>query len=62
MKGTTKKPAAETKKQVSPMLLKEGGKPLGPGVVKRQRREGEAPAEGGPAANYTPSEQVFRRR
>ena len=60
--GTPKKPATETKKQVSPLLLKEGGKPMGPGVVKRQRREDDASAEGSAEANYKPSEQVFRRR
>ncbi|HCF57574.1 MAG TPA: hypothetical protein DFS52_06225 [Myxococcales bacterium] len=62
MKGTSKKQASKSKAQVSPLLLKEGGKPLGPGVVKRPRREAASSANAGEEPGYTPSEQVFRRR
>ena len=38
-------------------------KVLGPGVVKRPKRDPSAPAPSGPEdLNYKPSEQVFRRR
>jgi hypothetical protein len=59
MKGTQKKSAD---KQVSTLLLKEGGKALGPGVVKRPRREQSEENGSEQVPSYTPSEQVFRRR
>jgi hypothetical protein len=62
MKGTPKKQAQKTNPQVSPTLLKEGAKPLGPGVVKRAKRDNTEAAGGGGDPSYTPSEQVFRRR
>ena len=43
--------------------LREGEQVLGPGVVKRARRDpATAPAAGSETPEYTPSEQVFRRR
>ena len=40
----------------------EAAKVIGPGVVKRPKRDPSAPPAPGDEPNYKPSEQVFRRR
>ncbi len=64
MSKSPKKPAkGEAEKPETP-ALKQGEKVIGPGVIKRPKKDAAAAAtpvtEGD--IQYTPSEQVFRRR
>lgn len=61
-KKSTKKPAAAAKPAESTPPSPDAPKVIGPGVVKRPKRDPAAPAAAGEEIRYTPSEQVFRRR
>lgn len=58
MKKTGKMPPAPKPGDTTP----EGGKVLGPGVVKRPKRETASAPEPEQETKFTPSEQFFRRR
>ena len=57
-KKTVKAPAP----QGGTSHLREGDRLIGPGVVKRAKRDPAEQAAGPVEVEYTPSEQVFRRR
>ena len=62
-KKSTKKPQKSQPATGPKPAGPETPKVIGPGVVKRPKREPAAPAAGGTEdLGYTPSEQVFRRR
>jgi hypothetical protein len=64
-KSSKKAPAAPAPQPTPapPAVASDAPKVLGPGVVKRPKRDPSAPVPGGPEdLNYKPSEQVFRRR
>ena len=60
-----KRPPTPKKKEAAPAdaaPAADAPKVLGPGVVKRPKRDPAAPPAPGDEPNYQPSEQVFRRR
>lgn len=63
MSKSPKKPASagSPPKAKAPKKLVEGTV-IGPGVVKRPKRDPTAPPPPGEEIAYTPSDQVFRRR
>ena len=59
-KNISQEPAAP--EPTPPAAPATGAQVLGPGLMKRPKREVEAAADASVPANYAPSEQVFRRR
>ena len=59
-KSPKKAPAKEPEKPPTP--APDALKVLGPGVMKRPKRDPSAAPVGADEVRYTPSEQVFRRR
>lgn len=62
MSKSPKKPASATPPKAKPPKKLVEGTIVGPGVVKRPKRDPAAPPPPGEEIVYTPSEQVFRRR
>jgi hypothetical protein len=62
MSKTPKKPASKTPPSPKDTPKPVEGTVLGPGVVKRPKRDPSAPAPASEEIPYTPSDQVFRRR
>lgn len=60
-KKPPKKPAPKAPETPAPAAA-DAPKVLGPGVVKRPKRDPSAPPPTGSEPDYKPSEQVFRRR
>jgi hypothetical protein len=61
MKKIPKSPSAEPARRFG-RSLQTGEQLIGPGVVKRPRREPTTESTPGEDLGYKPSEQVFRRR
>jgi hypothetical protein len=61
-RAASAKAPTTTEPQKPPQGGADALKVLGPGVMKRPRRDPDAPATGTDEVKYTPSEQVFRRR
>lgn len=61
-KKSTRKPAAAVKPAEPTPPSPDAPKVIGPGVVKRPKRDPTAPTPAGEEIRYTPSDQVFRRR
>ena len=61
-KKTTKKPVNAQEPVPPPVPAKPVGLVLGPGVVKRPKKDPAELAAQADAVPYQPSEQVFRRR
>ncbi len=62
MSKSPKKPASKPPPSPKAATKPVEGTVLGPGVVKRPKRDPAAPPPASEEIPYTPSDQVFRRR